>query len=84
MADYVRKAAVIKAMRFFDNPETITAIGDMVNQGVELDRSDPEHPVLKHSGARVKIGEWLCLIDGRAIKLCNSIFQDLYVPVKTN
>ena len=47
MTKYRKKPVIVEAIQFFDNPETIAAISELVGKTIRVDYADPDNPVLR-------------------------------------
>lgn len=47
MRKYRKKPAIIEAIQFFDDAETLSKISDFMNDEIRVDYKNPSKPVLK-------------------------------------
>ena len=47
MKKYRKKPAIIEAIQFFDDAETLSKISDFMNDEIRVDYKNPSKPVLK-------------------------------------
>lgn len=47
MGKYRKKPAIIEAIQFFDDAETLSKISDFMNDEIRVDYKNPSKPVLK-------------------------------------
>lgn len=65
MRKYRKKPAIIEAIQFFDDAETLSKISDFMNDEIRVDYKNPKQPVLK---IRTLEGEHIANIGDYIIK----------------